>query len=168
MNLTRDYIHRTYGEIGTVTLIVPDDGWILNGHPLSPVTVEHLAFFALQTLQDAYSASKTHAEAVAMWSKKLDKLLAGMINPRTSFEAQCRIEAVQKWREAATKKDRKTFSRLSIVEQDALLAPIIAEHREEIEALARIELDTKTVLAKARAEAVAALSPVVDEVITAK
>lgn len=82
MEIKRYYRHATYGEIGAVTLTVPDEGWSLDGHPLDANSIGHLAMFALQTLQDAYASSKNADEAIGAWTKKYEKLLAGEIGIR--------------------------------------------------------------------------------------
>lgn len=84
MEIIRNYVHKTFGAIGSVTLIVPNEGWVLQTSdservelPLS--SVEHLANFALQTLQDAYAGADNANEASANWSKKLLKLINGTV-----------------------------------------------------------------------------------------
>lgn len=95
MEINRNYSHKTHGNIGAATLVVPDGKWTLNGTVLPESSVEHLVRFALQTLQDAYAGADNSAEAVAFFNAKLDKILKGTIgtrgggdgaDPRTSIE----------------------------------------------------------------------------------
>lgn len=82
MKISRTFTHRKFGEIGTATLIVPDGDWTLDGKVLPIGSVEHLATFALQTLQDAYAGSETEDEAKANWQKKLTRLMDGTLGTR--------------------------------------------------------------------------------------
>lgn len=84
MEITRKYAHKRFGELATVTLTVPTEGWILNGVALTERSVQHLANFCLQSLQDAYAASQSEDEALAAFEKKLEKILGGTIGIRTS------------------------------------------------------------------------------------
>lgn len=82
MEINRNYSHKTHGNIGAATLVVPDGKWTLNGTVLPESSVEHLARFALQTLQDAYAGADNSAEAVAFFNAKLDKIINGTIGTR--------------------------------------------------------------------------------------
>ena len=84
MKVTREFTHRTFGALGAVTLEIDGDRWTLNGKTLPASSVEHLATFALQTLQDAYAGAKDAGEARALWAKKRYKLIAGGIGVRTA------------------------------------------------------------------------------------
>lgn len=84
MQIQRNYVHRTYGDIGKVDLVAPDGDWTLDGKPLPATSVEHLVFFALQTLQDSYAGAKNSDEATAEFGKKYDKLIAGTLGVRGS------------------------------------------------------------------------------------
>lgn len=83
MEITRNFVHREYGEIGEAKLVVPNGKWVLNGTELPEASVEHLATFALQTLQDAYAGAKSEDEATANFAKKLTRLLDGTLGVRT-------------------------------------------------------------------------------------
>lgn len=84
MEYARNFTHRTYGAIGSVTLTVPKGKYQLNGHDLPEASVAHLMTFALQTLQDAYAGAKSTDEAQGAFNGKLDKLLNGTIGTRGS------------------------------------------------------------------------------------
>lgn len=82
--ITRSFTHRTFGAIGTVTLVGPKGKYMLNDHELPEASVNHLLTFALQTLQDAYAGAKSTDEALGAFNGKLDKLLNGTIGTRSS------------------------------------------------------------------------------------
>jgi len=82
MLINREYNHRRFGLIGKVDLVVPEGAWKLDGKILPASSVEHLATFALQTLQDAYAGNETKVEAEANWAKKLVRLLEGTLGTR--------------------------------------------------------------------------------------
>lgn len=84
MEYTRNYTHRTFGNIGSVTFDVPNGTFKLNGQKLPDASVAHLMTFALQTLQDAYAGAKSTDEALGAFNGKLDKLLNGTIGTRGS------------------------------------------------------------------------------------
>lgn len=82
MKIERSYTHKSFGPVGKVELTVPAEGWSIDGHELNEQAVQHLATFALQTLQDAYAGAKTSDEAQANWEKKLDRIVKGVIGVR--------------------------------------------------------------------------------------
>ena len=82
MQVTRNYSHKTHGEIGRVTLVAPGGKWTLDGKELPEASVMHLVTFALQTLQDAYAGAKNNAEAVGAFDGKRDRLIAGTLGTR--------------------------------------------------------------------------------------
>lgn len=82
MEIKRTYEHKRFGEIGAVTLIVPDGTWNLNGVDLTETGIRHLANFALQSFQDAYAGADDWAEAVGLFDKKLGRVLEGTIGVR--------------------------------------------------------------------------------------
>lgn len=84
MEYNRNYTHRTFGNIGSVTFTVPKGKFTLNGTDLPEASVNHLMTFALQTLQDAYAGAKSTDEALGAYNQKLDKLLNGTIGTRGS------------------------------------------------------------------------------------
>ena len=83
MEYARNYTHRTFGPIGSVTFDVPKGPFKLNGQTLPDASVAHLMTFALQTLQDAYAGAKSTDEALGAFNGKLDKLLNGTIGTRS-------------------------------------------------------------------------------------
>lgn len=83
MDIKREYTHKRFGLIGSVRLTVPTEGWVLDDVPLTAAGVTHLATFALQSLQDAYAGAKDEGEALALWEKKLDRIMEGTIGTRT-------------------------------------------------------------------------------------
>ena len=82
MDIHRKFEHKDFGVIGAVELTVPEDGWSMDGETLSAESVKYLATFALQSLQDAYAASKDRDAAVGAWGKKYDRILGGDIGTR--------------------------------------------------------------------------------------
>lgn len=79
---TRGYNHRTFGQIGTVELVIDNAVWFLDGKEIPKVSREYLLNFALQSLQDAYAGSENLTEATAAFEKKRDAILAGTIGVR--------------------------------------------------------------------------------------
>lgn len=83
LTIKRDYVHRTFGPIGSVTLTAPDAPYELDGQALPAASVNHLLTFALQSLQDAYAGAKNADEAIGAFGTKLDKLVAGTLGTRS-------------------------------------------------------------------------------------
>ena len=155
MIINRTYNHREFGEIGKVTLTIPDGDWNLGGTVLPESSVEHLATFALQTLQDAYAGAKDETEAKANWVKKLTRLMEGTLGTRGG-EGLNDIRSVATLRlfKAAMDKDTvKRFNKLSASDQvrkalanaDAFAAEAIAAEVATIEAerAAKAEAEAK-------------------------
>lgn len=95
MEIVRKYAHKTYGDIAALTLVVPAEGWTLNGEALPEASVKHLATFALQSLQDAYAGSKSADTAKAAFEKKANKIFGGTIGTRaTGPRDPVRTEAI--------------------------------------------------------------------------
>lgn len=84
MEYVRTFNHKTFGKVGEVTFTAPRGKYVLNGHELPEASVDHLLYFALQTLQDAYAGSKSTDEALGAFNGKLDKLLNGTIGTRSA------------------------------------------------------------------------------------
>lgn len=88
MEIKRSFDHRggkskeAFGNIGSVTLTVPDGVWTLNGQALPFASAEYLATFALQSLQDAYAGAETKADAVSEFTKRITRLIDGNIGVR--------------------------------------------------------------------------------------
>jgi hypothetical protein len=82
-DIVREFIHRTYGNIGRVVMAADVKEVKINGKVLPESSVEYLLNFALQSLQDAYAGSDNPAEAKGAFDTKLDKLLAGTMGTRT-------------------------------------------------------------------------------------
>lgn len=82
MQINRTYSHKRFGEIGSVVLVTPDGDWSLNGTVLPAGSVEHLANFALQTLQDAYAGSENTEDAIDAFNGKLGRIIEGSIGVR--------------------------------------------------------------------------------------
>jgi hypothetical protein len=55
----------------------------LDGKTLPAASVEYLANFGLQSLQDAYAGKESYEDAKAAWEAKRDALIAGTIGVRT-------------------------------------------------------------------------------------
>lgn len=86
MEITRKYTHKSFGEIGTVALTVPESGWSLDGQALNAEAVRHLATFALQSLQDAYAGAKDATGAADAFASKYDRIRDGSIGTREGGE----------------------------------------------------------------------------------
>lgn len=84
VTVARSYAHKVHGQIGAVELVVPVSGDVtVNGQVLPASSVEHLFNFALQTLQDAYAGADSADDAVAAFTGKLERLIAGTLGTRT-------------------------------------------------------------------------------------
>lgn len=81
---SRSYAHKTFGQIGAVTMTSPDGDWTINGTTVPERTVDHLLTFALQTLQDAYAGATGEADAKERFNSKLAKLIAGTLGVRSA------------------------------------------------------------------------------------
>ena len=146
MEITRNYTHRTYGNIGSVTFESPKGKYSINGHDLPDVSVAHLMTFALQTLQDAYAGAKNTDEALGAFNSKLDKLLNGTIGTRGSGDgadertrvARSIVQAAMKakfgakspeWAEFTGRSDEAQVARLDEIfaENEATFAPAVDE-----------------------------------------
>jgi hypothetical protein len=153
METNRTYTHKTYGAIGAVELVTPKGKWTLNGHELPESSISHLAFFALQTLQDAYAGAKSTDEATAAFNGKLDKLLNGTIGTRGSGDgadertrvARSIVRGIAKIKMGAKSAEWATFTGLDDDAQNAKLdewfaanesefAPIVDERMAELAA----------------------------------
>lgn len=80
---SRSYAHKTFGQIGAVTMTSPDGDWTINGAVVPERTVDHLLTFALQTLQDAYAGAADATDAKEKFDCKLAKLAAGTLGVRS-------------------------------------------------------------------------------------
>lgn len=81
---SRSYAHKTFGQIGAVTMTSPDGDWTINGTVVPERTVDHLLTFALQTLQDAYAGAAGATDAKEKYEGKLAKLIAGTLGVRST------------------------------------------------------------------------------------
>ncbi len=85
MEIKRAYDHRggktnpAFGHIADVVLTVPEGEWTLDGKVIHNRGVEHFVNFCLQSLQDVYAGASDHADAVAKFNTKRDKIIAGTI-----------------------------------------------------------------------------------------
>lgn len=120
MEYNRNFTHRTFGAIGSVTFTVPKGKFAINGNELPESSVAHLMTFALQTLQDAYAGAKSTDEALGAFNGKLDKLLNGTIGTRGSGDgadertrvARSVVHAAAKVKFGAKSADWKAFTEL--------------------------------------------------------
>lgn len=80
--ITREFNHKTFGNIGKVELVGKVDSITVDGTDLPGDSVEYLLRFALQSLQDSYAGAKTEDEAKTFFAKKLDNLIKGEIGSR--------------------------------------------------------------------------------------
>lgn len=99
MEIARIYEHKTFGRIGDVVLECPDFAMSLNGKDIPAGSIKAIMKHGLQILQDAYAGAKSKDEAEALWSKKLDKIVAGTLGERgVSDEMSDRDEVIaRKW-----------------------------------------------------------------------
>lgn len=84
MEITRNFTHRTFGAIGSVTFAAPKGKFILNGNELPETSIEAILRHGLQILQDAYAGSKSTDEATGDFNCKYDKLINGTLGVRGS------------------------------------------------------------------------------------
>ena len=150
MKIERNYSHKVYGAIGSVTFETPKGKYILNGHELPDASVEHLMTFALQTLQDAYAGAKSTDEAKGAFNGKYDKLINGTIGTRGSGDgadertrvARSVVYAALKikfgakspeWAEFTGRPDDAQVARLDEIyaENEAVFAPRVDEEMAE-------------------------------------
>lgn len=88
VEIKREFEHRGgktnagFGRIGSVTLVAPATGWKLNGKTLPFASVEYLANFALQNLQDKYAGAQSRDEAVSLWTQRVTALIEGTVGVR--------------------------------------------------------------------------------------
>lgn len=82
-NVKRAFEHKTNGSIGAVHLKAEVGKVTIGDKELPTRSVEYLLTFALQSLQDAYAGAKSNEQAVGLFDKKLDALIAGTIGVRT-------------------------------------------------------------------------------------
>ena len=166
MEYTRNYTHRTYGNIGGVTFGVPKGKFTLNGHELPEVSVAHLMVFALQTLQDAYAGAKSTDEAQGAFNGKLDKLLNGTIGTRGSGDgadertrvARSVVMAAAKAKFGAKSPEWATFTGLDDAARNAKLDGWYAANAEAFDPAIDEEMERR----RAKAEAKKALGSAVE------
>ena len=85
MEIKRTYTHRggktnvAFGHIADMVFVAPDGEYTFNDKVIHPRGVEHLMNFCLQTLQDVYAGASDHADAVAKFNTKRDKIIGGTI-----------------------------------------------------------------------------------------
>lgn len=131
--IKREYDHKTLGHIGAVTLTVPDGEWTLDGKVLPAASVEYLANFALQCLQDAYAGADTLAEAKGKYDKKLDSILNGMVRVnagQSDVEKTIDMIAKREFRAALSKDDRKKFDEMDAADTKVRLDAFIKAHAD--------------------------------------
>jgi hypothetical protein len=149
--ITRNYTHRTFGNIGSVEFGVPKGKFTLNGTELPDASVAHLMTFALQTLQDAYAGAKTADEATGAFNTKLDRLLTGTIGTRGSGSGVDEVTIVQR---SVTKAAAKAnmgakspewaeFTGLSDDDQNAKLDEWFAQHADALTDAVDAELESR-------------------------
>lgn len=151
---TRSFIHRTFGDIGSVE-VTGEATVALDGKALPDTSVQYLMNFALQSLQDAYAGAKDATEAGANWQKKLDALIEGTVGVRSggggvdAMTKLCRAVAreILRSKMALAGKPYKDFTAKDADEQNAVLDKIINANRDTIEAEAKKRLAAKSKLA---------------------
>jgi hypothetical protein len=102
--------------------------------PLPAASIQHLMFFALQTLQDSY-AGKAGEDAIAAWKLKAQKIVDGSIGTRGQSSgvslwqsiARSLVRDVVKTSKAAEYKAADTDGR------NAMLDEVIAKNKDKLE-----------------------------------
>lgn len=156
---TRNFIHRTYGEINSVEVEANVTSFKVNGLDLPRVSVAYLLNFAFQSLQDAYAGAKNLAEAQALWEKRFERLLDGEIGVRSGNGLSERdrmrysvAREILRSAMAAEGKPYKGFTGLDAARQTEILDKVIASASDAIDK----EVD-KRLAAKAKAVEVVSL-----------
>lgn len=163
MQVSREFNHRSFGNVGKVVLESDVTTIKLNGKPIPADSVEYLLNFALQSLQDAYAGSANADEAKASFGKKLDAIVGGTLGARSGAAAVDELTKVQRqivrailktqfgakseaWQEFADKSesDQNSFLDEKFAKNSAKLADAVAERMAELKA----ERDRKAKLAK--------------------
>lgn len=160
MTISRAYDHRTFGRIGVVELIVPDTGWELNGNVLSARSIEYLATFALQSLQDAYAGAESADEAIVDFETKRDRVIDGTIGTRAAGVGG-KTTVMRQLAKAAIKVHSPalfaTFKGMDDAELNAILDTRIDEKREAYEAAFAEEMARRAAERAAKASIASAL-----------
>jgi hypothetical protein len=165
MEITRNFTHRTFGNIGSVVFTVPKGKYAINGQELPESSVSHLVMFALQTLQDAYAGAKSTDEAQGAFNGKLDKLLNGTIGTRGSGDgadertrvARSIMHGLVKAKYGAKSPDWAAFTGLADAEQAAKLDAMVAANQAALDPA----IDEEMARRAARRDAKAALGSAV-------
>lgn len=163
VQVTREYNHKTFGNVGKVVLESDTTVVKLNGKPIPADSVEYLLNFALQSLQDAYAGSANADEAKASFAKKFDAIVGGTLGARSGAAAVDELTKVQRqivrailkaqlgaksdaWQELMDKSesDQNTFLDEKFAKNSEKLAGPVAERMAELKA----ERDRKAKLAK--------------------
>ena len=146
--IKRTFARRADDEpIGTVTL-KGEASLSINDKPLPGKSIEYLANFALQSLQDAYAGAGSYDEACTAWKSKLDKLVAGTIGMKTGgidpWLAEARKVFRPVWLAALEVKDSdkaKLYKSkdTSAEDRNAMLDEAIDKNREAVEQMVEAE-----------------------------
>jgi len=145
--------------IGEAVLVVPSEGWTLNGNKLSDAAVQHLANFSLQSLQDAYAGAKSQVEAIAFFDKKSDAIIAGTIGVRTggvsNEQTTMRKLARMVFRRDESADEYKKFNATEKSEQNESLDAMIAANEDGYKAAAVKHMRAEAERAKQMADLLA-------------
>lgn len=162
MKVEREYSHRTYGAIGSVTLEAEVKGAKLDGKALPESSVTYLLNFALQSLQDAYAGAKTQDEAKAAFAKKLDAIVQGTLGQRSGGGvsefvriARSITRGLLKDKYGAKSPEWAKFTGLADDVQDAKLDEIFAKNEATLKPKVEAEIARREAERKAKAKIVA-------------
>lgn len=164
--IKRTFNHKTFGLIGEVALDAAVTKMQIDGKDLPVGSVEYLLNFALQSLQDAYAGAKTQQEAVAMFAKKRDALIAGTIGVRVgggSVDDETRIarnivKGALKTKMGKDSADWKAFTGLSDADMNAKLDAVFAKNKDKLQP----KVDAEVAALKAERERKAGLKAGLD------
>lgn len=154
ITITHTFDHRTLGRIGVATVVVPTEGWVVNGTPVtSEAAIEYLATMGFRNpMLDSYAGAESNDEARTAWSEKVERIIDGTVGTRAAgvgawqtVARQIALAAMQK-NEPAT---YKVVKALDDAERNAKLDERIEEKRAAYETAVPAEIDRR---AKAKAE----------------
>ena len=150
MLINRTFVHKEFGQIGSVEFATPDGEWTLGGHVLSESSVDAILNHAMQILQDAYAGAKTEDEAGALFDKRLGRLIDGTYRVRggtgvDAFTVEARIvtRAALKAQWGAKSKEWAKFTGLSDDDQAAQLDEVFAKNESKLRPIAEKEVERK-------------------------
>jgi hypothetical protein len=108
-----------------------DDG---DFKPLPVASIQHLMFFALQTLQDAY-AGKSGEDAIAAWKIKAAKIVDGTIGTRGQSSGVSLWQSIARSlvRDVVKASKPAEYKAADADERNAMLDEVIAKNRDKLD-----------------------------------